>query len=163
MMGSYFESIAPGRYRPTAHAGGAWTADEIHFSPLGGLVVHAIDLHRAATQGGANGKELGHISFDILGFFAAGDCEIRVETIRPGRTIELIEATVIIAGRPAVLARAEFIATTDTTAVAGGESVSLPSPDQSTPWSMTDIWPSGYVASLEMKTVAPPQPGKTSA
>src|SRR5680860_869647 len=117
-MGAYFEPIAPGRYRPTEHAGGAWNSDEIHFGPLGGLVVHAIDLHRA-VGGGGNGMELGRISFDILGFLAAEECEIQVEIIRPGRTIELVEATVIIAGRAAVLARAWFIAPTDTTAVAG--------------------------------------------
>ncbi|WP_105035903.1 thioesterase family protein [Cryobacterium aureum] len=160
---AYFEPVTPGRYRPTVHAGGAWKVDEIHFSPLGGLIVHAIDLHRAAEPGGANGKDLGRISFDILGFLAAEDCEIRVETIRPGRTIELVEATIIIAGRPAVLARAWFIATSDTAAVAGGASASLPSPDTAAPWSMTDTWPGGYVASLTMKAVAPPQPGETSA
>lgn len=160
---AYFEPISPGHYRPTAHAGGAWQADEIHFSPLGGLIVHAIDLHRAAEEGGANGKELGRISFDILGFLPAADCEIRVETIRPGRSIELIEATVIIAGRSAVLARAWFIATTDTIAVAGGASVALPSPDSADAWSMADVWPGGYVASLMLRTVAPPQPGETSA
>lgn len=163
LIGAYFEPVAPGLYRPTEHAGGAWRSDEIHFSPLGGLLVHAIDLHRAAEPGGANGKELGRISFDILGFLSAEECEIRVETIRPGRTIELIEATVIIAGRAAVLARAWFISTTDTTAVVGGDSVALLPPDRCAPWSMTDIWPGGYVASLEVKAVAPPQPGRSSA
>lgn len=162
-MGAYFEPIAPGRYRPTEHAGGAWNADEIHFSPLGGLIVHAIDLHRATAEGDAGNKELGRISFDILGFLAAEECEIRVETIRPGRTIELVEATVIIAGRAAVLARAWFIATTDTAAVAGGESVPLPSPASAAPWAMADAWPGGYIASLELKTVSPPLPGKASA
>lgn len=161
LQGSYFEPIAPGHYRPTEHAGGAWKPDEIHFSPLGGLIVHAIDLHRAAS--GGRGKELGRISFDILGFLAADDCEIRVETIRPGRTIELIEATVLIAGRPAVLARAWFIATADTIAVAGGDLVPLLSPDGATAWSLADTWPGGYVASLEARTVAPPRPGQTSA
>ncbi|TDW29859.1 thioesterase family protein [Cryobacterium psychrophilum] len=160
---AYFDAISPGHYRPTEAAGGAWNSDEIHFSPLGGLIVHAIDLHRAAAEGGVNGKELGRISFDILGFLAATDCEIRVETIRPGRTIELIEATVIIAGRPAVLARAWFIATTDTSGVAGGQPAPLPSPDRSAPWSMVDIWPGGYIASLDFRSVAPPLPGKASA
>ncbi len=159
---AYFEPIAAGRYRPTEFAGGAWQADEIHFSPLGGLIVHAIDRHRAAADGGPNGKELGRISFDILGFLSAEECEVRVETIRPGRTIELIEATVIIAGRAAVLARAWFIATADTIAVAGGESTSLPSAENSAPWSMTDTWPGGYVASLETRAVAPPQQGRAS-
>ncbi|KGJ75144.1 thioesterase [Cryobacterium roopkundense] len=163
LHGAYFEPIAPGRYRPTEHAGGAWNADEIHFSPLGGLIVHAIDLHRAAEEGGANGMELGRISFDILGFLAAEECEIQVTTIRPGRTIELVEATVIIAGRTAVLARAWFIGTADTTTVAGGEPEPMPSPDSASPWPMAATWPGGYVASLEPRTVAPPLPGRSGA
>jgi len=161
-MNAYFEQIAPDRYRPTRHAGGAWNSDEIHFSPLGGLIVHAIDLHREAA-GGASGMELGRISFDILGFLAADDCVIQVKTIRPGRTIELIEATVTIAGRPAVLARAWFIATNDTTAVAGGDTIPLESPESASPWEMGDTWPGGYIASLESRTVEPPRPGRTSA
>ena len=35
------------------------------------------------------------ISFDILGFLADDVCEVRLETIRPGRTIELVEATLL--------------------------------------------------------------------
>jgi hypothetical protein len=161
-MDAYFDTISPGRYRPTPFAGGAWQADEIHFSPLGGLIVHAMDLHRAGTLSGDD-KQLGRISFDILGFLQAEVCDITVKTIRPGRTIELLEATVMIAGRAAVLARAWFIATTDTTTVAGGESLPLGSPDAATAWSMTDTWPGGYVASLETRVIAPPQPGRTSA
>jgi len=163
MTGAYFEPVAAGVYRPTALAGGAWNDDEIHFSPLGGLIVHAMDLHRDARGAHGDGKELGRISFDILGFLAADDCAISVETIRPGRTIELVEATVTIAGRTAVLARAWFIATADTVAVAGGEPAPLPQPDACEPWAMSEGWPGGYVASLEVRVVAPPLPGRTSA
>ncbi|MFO7690225.1 MAG: thioesterase family protein [Cryobacterium sp.] len=164
-MDAYFEPVAPGQYRPTVRAGGAWQADEIHFSPLAGLIVHAMDRHRGfdGAAGAAGAKELGRISFDILGFLAADVCEIQVQTIRPGRTIELVEATVSIAGRAAVLARAWYIATADTSAVAGGESAPLPSPGMAEPWSMSDIWPGGFVGSLEARTLAPPQPGRTSA
>src|ERR1700712_1023770 len=75
LMGAYFERISDTSYRPTEHAGGAWNAAEIHFSPLGGLIVHAIDAHRAAQSSSpgersaddalADGKQLGRISFDI--------------------------------------------------------------------------------------------------
>lgn len=162
-MNAYFESIAPDRYRPTELAGGAWQDGEIHFSPLGGLIVHAMDRHRAGTDSGGTDKELGRISFDILGFLAADVCEITVETIRPGRTIELLEATVVISGRAAVLARAWFIATADTSAVAGGESEPLLAPALAAPWAMSDTWPGGFVSSVETKTVGPPQFGRTSA
>jgi hypothetical protein len=43
-----------------------------------------------------------------------------VETARPGRTIELVEATVLMADRPAVWARGWRLAALDTSAVAGG-------------------------------------------
>lgn len=32
---SYYERIDEHRYKPTPHAGGAWSPDEQHFSPLG--------------------------------------------------------------------------------------------------------------------------------
>lgn len=158
----YFERVDADRYRPTAEAGGAWKDGEIHFSPLGGLIVHAIDQHRA-SRGDAGGLVLARVGFDILGFLAADVCEVRVETIRPGRTIELIQATVIIHGRPAVLARAWYTMASDTRAVAGGEppALSVPGPEHRRP--IMDTWPGGYVASLEVRAAEAPRPGRATA
>lgn len=100
---SYYERIDEHRYKPTPHAGGAWSPDEQHFSPLGGLIVHAVDRHLAGRAGA--GMSLSRISFDILGRPALDECEIRVETVRPGRTIELVEATVVTADRSVARAR----------------------------------------------------------
>jgi acyl-CoA thioesterase len=164
---AYFERIDATHFKPTFHAGGAWNPSEIHFSPLGGLIVHAMELHREATGGGD--KQLGRVSFDILGFLADDVCEVSVETIRPGRTIELIEATVKIGGRPVALARAWFMSGDDTTAVEGGEPDRLPNPDAveswdlTKTWDLTQTWTGGYVASLEERAVKPPQPGRTTA
>ncbi|MEU5593313.1 thioesterase family protein [Streptomyces sp. NPDC020298] len=132
-----------------------------HFSPLGGLVVHAIDRHRAA--GPDNGLVLSRISYDILGRLALDECEIEVDTIRRGRTIELLEAVVRIAGRPVVRARAWFLACLDTTAVAGGPDDRLTSPESLTAWPMSEVWPGGYIASLDVRPVEPPRPGRTTA
>ncbi len=159
---AYFERLDATRYRPTAEAGGAWNDAEIHFSPLGGLIVHAIEGHRAAT-GGAAGLTLGRVGFDILGFLAAEVCEVRVETIRPGRTIELVEARVVIGGRTAVLARAWYMVASDTSAVAGGEPPRIPVPEARYRRSIAETWPGGYVASLEMRSVEAPRPGRATA
>ncbi|MFE6175681.1 thioesterase family protein [Streptomyces sp. NPDC056464] len=158
---SYFEAIDDRRYKPTPHAGGAWDPDEQHFSPLGGLVVHAIDRHRAS--GPDDGLVLSRISYDILGRLALDECEIEVETVRPGRTIALLEAVVRIAGRPVVRARAWFLARIDTAAVAGGADERLTPPESLGPWPMTEVWPGGYIASLDVRPVAPPRPGRTTA
>ncbi|WP_433868998.1 thioesterase family protein [Saccharopolyspora sp. CA-218241] len=158
---SYFERIDEHRYKPTPHAGGAWDRAEQHFSPLGGLLVHAIDGYRAGRPD--DGMVLGRISFDILGRLAADECEIRVETVRPGRTIELVEATALIAGRPVVRARAWLLATLDTGPVSGGGADRLTPPDTLAPWPMSSLWPGGFIASLDVRPLAEPQPGRTTA
>lgn len=160
--GSYYERIDDHRYKPTAHVGGAWDPDEQHFSPLGGLVVHAIDRHLAARHDGG-GPVLARISYDILGRLALDECEIQVETLRPGRTIELLEATVRIADRAVVRARAWRLAAFGTTAVAGGSGDRLAPPESLTRWPMTDVWPGGYIASLDVRPLAPSRPGRTTA
>ncbi|MBJ7903684.1 thioesterase family protein [Streptomyces sp. DSM 110735] len=158
--GSYYEPIDEHRYKPTAHTGGAWDTDEQHFSPLGGLVVHAIDRHLAGRPD--SGLVPSRISFDILGRLALDECEIRVEVIRPGRTIELVEAVVLIAGRPVVRGRVWFLAAGDTAAVTGGGPEPLTPPDALAPWPMASLWPGGYIASIDVRPVASPRPGRAT-
>jgi len=31
------------------------------------------------------------------------------------------------------------------------------------PWPLTDVWPGGYIASLDVRRLAPPLPGRTTA
>ncbi|NBE53670.1 thioesterase family protein [Streptomyces boluensis] len=159
--GSYFEAIDEHRFKPTAHASGAWSVDEYHFSPLGGLLVHAIDQHLAGRPD--DGLVSARISFDILGRLPLDECEVRVETLRPGRTIELLEAVALIADRPVVRARAWRLAAGDTSAVAGGGAGPLTPPEELARWPMGSVWPGGYIDSLDVRPVAPPQPGRATA
>ncbi|SDX19592.1 Thioesterase-like superfamily protein [Saccharopolyspora shandongensis] len=156
---SYFERLDAHRFKPTTHASGAWRNDEQHFSPLGGLLVHAIERARA----GRPDLLISRISFDILGKIALDEFEIQVETTRPGRTIELVEATAIIAGRPVVRARAWFLAELDTGAAAGGEPDPLPAPESLASWPMNSLWPGGFIASLDTRPVGTPRPGRNTA
>ncbi|GAB3476490.1 thioesterase family protein [Nocardiopsis coralliicola] len=160
--GSYYEPAGHRsgalRYRPTPHAGGAWDPGELHFSPLGGLLVHAVDRHTADRPGLVPAR----ISFDILGRLALEECTIRVATLRPGRTIELVEATAEIGGRTAVRARAWMLARGDTAAVAGGAAAPLPHPETLAARPLTDVWPGGYIASLQVCPVGEPLPGRTA-
>lgn len=167
---AYFVPLGGGRYAPTAHAGGAWADDEMHFSPLGGLITHEILRFAAGSggsgaAGGAGGSalQLARISFDILGFLALDEVEVAVQTVRPGRTIELVEATVVIRGRTAVRARAWLLSAFDTAEVAGGAPEPLPAPETATPWSMSADWIGGYVSSLDSRAVRPPQAGRGTA
>ncbi|QHC22793.1 thioesterase family protein [Streptomyces sp. GS7] len=157
---SYYERTGEHRYKPTAHVGGVWNADEQHFGPVAGLIVHAIDRHLAQRPG--NSLTPARISFDILGRIALDECEVRIATIRPGRTIELLEAVLLIDDRPVVRARAWLLASLDTSAVADSPHERLPAPETLEPWTMNDVWSGGYVSSIDVRRTAPSRKGRAT-
>jgi len=160
-MISYFERAGAGRFRPTAATGGAWAVDEQHISPMTGLIVHAVERFAAAR--GADGLTVARVSMDILGVLKLEEFEIRVETVRPGRTIELLEAVVVARGRPAVRARIWRLAELDTATVAGGPVPALPHPDSVPAWAMSDAWPGEFITTLDVRPVGEVRPGRTTA
>ena len=158
---SYFVRVGDGRFRPTVHTGGAWTPAEQHVSPLTGLITH--ELERLVTARGPDDLVIARIVFEILGVAAMDDFDVSVEVVRPGRTIELLEAVVSGGGRAMVRARAWRLARHDTTAYAGGQPDPLPGPEGLASWPLTSVWPGGYIASVDMRPVSGPEPGRATA
>jgi Thioesterase-like superfamily len=155
LAGSYYVPLPDRRYQPTIHVQGAWNEHEQHMGPVSGLVAHAIDQHEPRAE-----LTLARICYDILGVIPAEPTAISVETIRPGRTIELVEATLVAGGRPVVRARAWRMARGDTSAVAGGQPEPLPPPDSFSPWDGRSVWTGGYIASLHMRGHQENSPGR---
>lgn len=160
---AYFVRLAPGSYRPTWHTTGAWSVAEQHISPLNGLVVHAIEQYAASGRGGEEAKSIARVSFDILGPVPVEEFDIAVEVVRPGRTIELVEACVLSGGREVLRAGAWRLAAFDTGAVLGGQPGGIAAPDALPAWDMTTVWPGGYIASLEVRRSLDSGPGRTTA
>jgi hypothetical protein len=158
---AYFERLAPYRFRATDHTGGAWSVTEQHISPLNGLLVHAMDRF-VADRGTGDGLVTGRIAFDILGVVPIAEVDVHVEVVRPGRTIELLEAVAVSGGRPVLRARAWRLARHDTEAVAGGSPDALPSPAGLPSASLSGVWPGGYIASLEVRPLRAPEPGRAT-
>jgi acyl-CoA thioesterase len=158
---SYFIRVGEERFRPTLHTGGAWSTTEQHFSPLGGLLTHAIDQF-AATRG-PDDLVTARITFDILGTVAIEEFDVRVEVVRPGRTVELLEAVAYAGGRAVVRARAWRVIRVDTADVAGGQPERLPPPTNVASWPMSSVWPGGYIASLDVRPIGEVRPGRTTA
>ena len=80
--------------------------------------------------------------------------------VRPGRTIELVEATVVHADRPVLVARVWRLVAADTASIAGGSD--LPIPADLPPWDMTSVWPGGYIGSLDVRRAADAAPGRAT-
>ncbi|PID53293.1 MAG: thioesterase [Micrococcales bacterium] len=90
------------------------------------------------------------VSYDILGLIPALPTTVEVCTVRPGRTIELVEAAAVVDGRPVVRARAWWLADNDTSMVTGGLPPAMPDRAGCRSWSPSQLWPGGYIRSIEL-------------
>lgn len=154
---AYFERVDEATFRATEHVSGAWSVDEQHVGPALGLLVHLVEADRDAR--GRGDLVVGRLSYDILGTMPVGAVVVSVTVVRPGRTIELVEATLSAAGRDTVRLRAWLLQPADTTEVAGSAHERLPAPDELTAWDPTSVWPGGFIASAEVRRVQT-EPGR---
>ncbi len=144
-MSSYFERTGPSTFRPTGHVGGAWQLDEQHIAPALGLMTHLVEVERGSS------RAISRLSFDILGVLPLEEVSVSVRVRRPGRTVELVEAELSHAGRPAVLLRAWLMAGRDTSSLAGTHLPVLPPPAAMEEWDPTTVWPGGFIASAQLR------------
>ena len=148
-MTGYFERLSASAFRASEHVGGAWRADEQHIAPALGLLVHAVecDLHDRRPDE----LVVGRLSFDILGTIPDDVVEVDVAVVRPGLTIELVEATLVHAGRAAVRLRAWLLQPGRTGDLAGTALPALPAPDELSRFDVAALWPGGFIASVEVR------------
>lgn len=153
--GCYYLPLGDGLFQPTIHAQGAWSPEEQHMAPASGLLTRALTLHEPRED-----LQLARISFDILGMIHAAPSRVRTRTLRPGRTIELIEATLSVAERDVVRATAWRLSRQDTSEVTAIEDAPLPPPPAwETSERMHKTWPGGYIASLDLWADPASRPG----
>lgn len=155
MPDSFYRDLGGGRFESTIHAQGAWNPEEQHMAPISGLITRCL-LQCQPREG----MQLSRLSFDILGMIPRGEFGISTAVVRPGRTIELLEARMEVAGRPAIVAKAWRLATQDTSAVAAVEDPRIPGPDDAGPHEGMTAWPGGFIRSLEVRVVPGHRPGR---
>lgn len=160
-MSSYFKRLSHNLFEPTEHVGGGWNAAEQHIAPPMGLLCHLIEVDHAARGGSLI---LTRISFDILGVLPIEPVEVALKVLRPGRTIELVEASLSHNGRPALIARAWLLGEGETASIAGTHAEAFPSREGMPRWSPQDDWPGGFIASIDaFRTEIAPGRAKTWA
>ncbi len=151
---AYYRLLGPGRYASTIHAQGAWADEHQHMSPVSGLLVHAIENCQPRPD-----LLLSRVAFDILGVIPVGDVVVTARVIRPGRTIELVEAEMIAGNRVVVRATAWRLAISDTAAIAGDGVLPMPGPDAGRQWNGSQTWKGGFIRSLQFRVLPGWEPG----
>ncbi|WP_089249710.1 thioesterase family protein [Rhodococcoides kyotonense] len=154
---SYFVRLSPSAFRATEHVGGAWDIATQHIAPALGLLVHAVEQDRDARRD--DRLVVARLSYDIMGTVPIADVDVTVTVVRPGRTIELVEAVLEHDGRAAVRLRAWLMQPGVTDAVAGSALPRIAPPDDMDVWDATTVWQGGFIASAEVRR-AQVEPGR---
>ncbi len=155
---SYYRKLGDGRYESTIHAQGAWNPQEQHMAPVSGIMVRELEGFAPRPD-----LRMARISFDILGMIPGGEFSIECTVLRPGKTIELVQAEMIANGRTAVRATAWRLQRSDTTAVAGLGDVAMPPRAEATVAEGLAEWPGGYIRSIELQALPGAVPGRGQA
>ncbi|TSD96010.1 thioesterase family protein [Skermania sp. ID1734] len=146
---AYFDRVGARAYRPTQHVSGGWDPNEQHIAPALGLLAHLVEADRDARR--SDGLVIARLSYDILGTVPMDTVETSVAVTRPGRTIELVEATLAHGGREAVRLRAWLMQPGDTADLAGTAYPAIAPPTALPPWDPTTVWPGGFIASAQVR------------
>lgn len=152
---SYYLPLGDGCYQPTRWAQGVWSEKEQHMGPVSGLLTHELERHAPRED-----LQLSRIAFEIYGMIAAEPSRVEVRTLRPGRTIELLEATMSVGERLVVRATAWRMSRQDTREVAGGTAAPLPDPETLPEWDGSRRWIGGFIDSLESRQAPDAEPGR---
>ncbi|HNP16405.1 MAG TPA: thioesterase family protein, partial [Terrimesophilobacter sp.] len=112
----YYVDYGNGRFTATVHTQGAWNPHEQHMGPVSGILAHCLENFQPRDD-----LRMARISYDILGLIPDGEFEVVTTMLRPGRTIELVQAELVSGGRTAVRATAWRLQLSDTSAIEGIE------------------------------------------
>jgi hypothetical protein len=126
MSEAFYEPLGGGRYRSTEHTAGPWDPGSQHAGPPAALLGRALELTEPRE-----GTLLSRVTFEILGPVPVAEVEVESGVVRPGRTVELLEAELRADGRTAMTARAWRLPATEAPP-AGGGAAPPPRPDEPT-------------------------------
>jgi hypothetical protein len=145
----YFVRLDEQSFLATDEVSGAWNTGDQHIAPALGLLVHAVEQDRDRRR--PDGLRVGRLSYDILGTVPVTAVEVAVRVVRPGRTIELVEASLLHGSRVIVLLRAWLMQGGENHRIAGTPLPRMKPPADLAPWDPTSVWPGGFIASAEVR------------
>ncbi len=160
VTGSFYLPLGDGRWRATIHTSGPWDSRTQHGGPPSALMGRAIQ-HCAPRDD----MIVSRFTCEILGAIPVGELEVTARVVRPGRSVELVEAVTRAAGRDVARASAWRVLRTSSDpmrsrAPGAGEAGAA---GQSSSWArglsepagkVPPGWVDGYVSAIEWRTVS---------
>jgi hypothetical protein len=94
---AFFLPRGDGRYLATEHTAGPWDARLQHAGPPAALLARALEACEPREE-----MLISRLTFEILHAVPVGEVEVSARVARPGRSVELLEASLLAGGREVV-------------------------------------------------------------
>ena len=144
----FYVPLAEGRFASTVHTAGPWDQRFQHGGPPSALLARAIEQESLAWP-----ATVARVSVDILGPIPVAEVAVRSRVLRPGRSVELVEAELLAEDRPVVRAQAwrvraaEVDLPTRPEEADGAEVPPFPEGD----WPLPPGWTGGYLHAMQWR------------
>jgi hypothetical protein len=145
---SFFVPLGDGRWQATVHTTGPWDARAQHGGPPSALLGRAMQQCEPREE-----MMTARFTCEILGPVPVGELSVATRLVRPGRSVELLEASMTAGGREVAKASAWRILRTAAEPVPSRQPVPAGLPDgPSVP--PPPGWIDGYLSAIEWRSVS---------
>jgi Thioesterase-like superfamily len=147
----FYEPLGDERYHATAATGGPWDPGAQHGGPPAALLGRAVE--RTPPSGAGAATVVVRATCEILGPIPVGEVAVASRIARPGRSVELVEATLTASGRVAARMSAWRVvpAPADVPIAArSAQPLPLPPPERAAGIPPGD-WHDGYLSAIEWR------------
>jgi hypothetical protein len=155
---AFFVPLGDGRYQATEHTSGPWDARLQHAGPPAALLARALERCEPRPE-----MFISRLTFEILHAVPVAEVEVTARVARPGRSVELLEASLRAGDREVVRTSAWRVLRAPDETASPHPYEPPPLPDEEAP--MPAQLESGYLKSVEWRPVSGGflQPGPASA
>ena len=144
MAESFFLPLDEGRWRATVHTTGPWDERFQHGGPPSALLGRAIENVAPRED-----VMVARVTVEILGPIPVGDLDLRAAVVRPGRSVELVEAVLSADGRDVARASAWRVLRTAANPIPSRHEPAPPLPEESV--DLEHDWVDGYLSAIEWR------------
>lgn len=143
-MEAFYEPRGGGRFSSSKDTAGPWSADSQHLGPPSALLTR--ELERCE-----NGRDmlLARITVEILGPVPVADLWVSAQVQRPGKSVELLTATLSTVDRIVARAGAWRIARSDSSSQVTGAAPALAPVEHAVEFGRPEGWSRGYIDQMQ--------------
>jgi hypothetical protein len=143
---TFYEPLGGGRYRSTEHTVGPWDERAQHGGPPAALLARALEAESPSWP-----ATFVRLSFDILTPVPVAEVVVRSRVLRPGRSVELVEAGLEAGDRIVMRAQGWRVRAAELDLPPADDEPAPPLPDAGSAWPRS---PGGYLDAMEWRYVS---------